>query len=77
MNAATQDLIHGDSSQTKPTAIGAGLSNIARVAQIIGQWNERSKQRRQLSDLTPRELQDIGISKYEVAVETAKPFWRA
>ena len=37
---------------------------------------ERSRQRRALESLTDDQLRDIGLSRADVAGETAKPFWR-
>jgi len=77
MNAVTQDLIHGASIHSGPTGSDAGVTNIARVAKVLRQWSERATQRRRLSGLTLRELEDVGISVEAAAAEAAKPFWRA
>ncbi|MDY0872404.1 DUF1127 domain-containing protein [Dongia rigui] len=37
---------------------------------------ERSRQRRALESLSDEHLRDIGLSRADVAGETAKPFWR-
>ena len=37
---------------------------------------ERSRQRRALAGLSDYQLHDIGLSRSDVAGETAKPFWR-
>ena len=39
-------------------------------------WQERSRQRHALAQLSDRMLRDIGISRADVAAECAKPFWR-
>jgi uncharacterized protein YjiS (DUF1127 family) len=49
----------------------AGLLALARV------WRQRQRIRRQLADMSERELQDIGTCRSEIACEIAKPFWRA
>ena len=77
MNAVTQDLIHGESIHSRPIGTEAGMTSIARVAKVLRQWSERATQRRQLSGLTLRELEDVGISVEAAVAETAKPFWRA
>ena len=39
-------------------------------------WHARSCQRRQLSELEPRMLRDIGVTDQDVRREVRKPFWR-
>jgi uncharacterized protein YjiS (DUF1127 family) len=39
-------------------------------------WLERARQRRQLQRLSEHMLKDIGLSRADVEVEVAKPFWR-
>jgi uncharacterized protein YjiS (DUF1127 family) len=38
---------------------------------------ERGRQRRALAALSDYQLHDLGLSRSDVAEETAKPFWRA
>jgi uncharacterized protein YjiS (DUF1127 family) len=40
-------------------------------------WRERYRSRRELAQLTERDLRDFGVSSTEVAFELKKPFWRA
>jgi len=40
-------------------------------------WAERAQARRDLAELSPREIDDIGLDADELALEIAKPFWRA
>ncbi|WP_374377891.1 DUF1127 domain-containing protein [Dongia sp.] len=37
---------------------------------------ERGRQRRTLGTLSDHQLKDIGLTRADVARETAKPFWR-
>ena len=39
-------------------------------------WLQRSRQRRQLSQLDRHLLKDIGLTEEMVAKEIAKPFWK-
>jgi uncharacterized protein YjiS (DUF1127 family) len=48
----------------------------ARVAELGLTWFERSRQRRQLAELSDHMLRDIGLSRAEIWAETDKPFWR-
>ncbi len=62
-------------------ALSAPQSYVRRMTcrgwpQVIGTWIQRSHQRRALAKLDDWLLRDAGISRYEVAREIAKPFWR-
>jgi uncharacterized protein YjiS (DUF1127 family) len=53
-----------------------GLARVKTWREIINFWIERSSQRRALGKLDQRELDDVGISREEAALETMKHFWR-
>jgi uncharacterized protein YjiS (DUF1127 family) len=40
-------------------------------------WAQRSQDRRELARLSDRELRDLGVSRYDAAIEAGKPFWRS
>ena len=46
------------------------------LGQIFTQWRRRSRERRELSQLDRRTVQDLGLSPSEVQFEASKPFWR-
>lgn len=46
------------------------------IAVLMLTWHARAKQRRELRELEPWVLRDLGLSKLDAAVEAAKPFWR-
>lgn len=46
------------------------------VWEILLDWQERAAQRRRLEAMSDRMLKDIGLSRSDVARESAKPFWR-
>jgi uncharacterized protein YjiS (DUF1127 family) len=50
--------------------------SLARVAAILREWRQRSRDRAQLAVLDERMLRDIGISRGDVLGEINKPFWR-
>jgi uncharacterized protein YjiS (DUF1127 family) len=52
-----------------------GLS-VARAADVLLTWVERTRQRRRLGQLSNHMLKDIGLSRADVEIEAAKPFWR-
>jgi uncharacterized protein YjiS (DUF1127 family) len=47
------------------------------VAGTVRLWDERSRQRRQLAELTDDQLYDIGVTYAEAQAEAAKRFWQA
>ena len=48
-----------------------------RLVRLVTTWNQRSRQRRQLRDLPPHLLEDIGVREVEARREATKPFWIA
>lgn len=45
--------------------------------QMVQLWRSRARQRRQLANLAPELLHDLGITLDAARAEIAKPFWRA
>jgi len=45
--------------------------------ETVRTWVRRSHDRRALARLSDRELRDLGVTRYDVAVEAGKPFWRS
>ena len=43
---------------------------------MIASGYQRSLHRHQLTGLTDYQLQDIGLQRWDVELETRKPFWR-
>jgi uncharacterized protein YjiS (DUF1127 family) len=43
---------------------------------LVALWITRAHQRNALAGLDDHMLQDIGITRYDVARECGKPFWR-
>ena len=43
----------------------------------IGLWRERARQRRDLAEMSPEMLRDIGVSVSAARHEAGKPFWSA
>jgi len=46
------------------------------LTQTLSTWQERVEYRAHLQELDERLLRDIGLSRYDVQREAAKPFWR-
>ena len=43
---------------------------------LLRRWRRRVRERRELAQLTDRELHDFGISRSDAITEWRKPFWR-
>jgi uncharacterized protein YjiS (DUF1127 family) len=54
---------------------GSGL--FAQANETFHVWRKRQSERRQLAELTERDLHDIGLSWSDIVFEAEKPFWRA
>jgi uncharacterized protein YjiS (DUF1127 family) len=50
---------------------------IGPLLRRLAVWRTRARGRRVLRELDARTLSDIGVSQYDVAIEAAKPWWRA
>lgn len=46
------------------------------VANVIGTWRQRRRERRELSLLDARSLRDLGLNPSNIQFEANKPFWR-
>lgn len=44
---------------------------------LVAVWRQRLRQRRQLARLDDALLKDIGLTRCDAEMESAKPFWRA
>ncbi len=49
---------------------------LKRIIANLSLWRARSRQRRQLAEMSPHMLNDIGLSRYDAMQEYEKPFWR-
>ncbi len=50
------------------------------VPELLALWQARARLRRQLAVMArtnPHLIEDIGLTRRQVATEIAKPFWRA
>lgn len=77
MAAGTENPTLGERFHPGPIGSASGAQIFQRAARILLLWTERATQRRHLSNLTPWELDDVGISREAASREAAKPFWQA
>lgn len=77
MTLRPNSIVIGDHVQA-PSACQSYVHRMThqRWLRVIGTWIERSRQRRDLTNLDDRSLNDIGITRSEAAREAAIPFWR-
>jgi uncharacterized protein YjiS (DUF1127 family) len=54
-----------------------GSGFLTQVRETVHVWRERQHQRRQLAELSERDLHDVGLSWSDIVFEAEKPFWRA
>ena len=52
------------------------LFGFEAIGQTIKAWHQRAKGRRELAQLSERDLKDIGLSSLMVGYEVHQPFWR-
>jgi len=50
---------------------------VAAVQYLAAEWHRRARGRAVLAQMSDRDLRDIGLTRADVARESAKPFWRA
>jgi uncharacterized protein YjiS (DUF1127 family) len=75
MNVAEHDFLTASQDHQQTSATGrSGLAG--KLGRIIGLWRHRLRERRAFAALDRRDLQDLGLSRWAVELELAKPFWR-
>ena len=47
-----------------------------RLPALLAVWAMRRRTRRTLSELDDRQLADVGLTRRQALLESAKPFWR-
>jgi uncharacterized protein YjiS (DUF1127 family) len=59
------------------TSSASSVGFFGRIASTVSTWVARMDARRELAELSERELVDAGLDPLEIECEVAKPFWRA
>jgi uncharacterized protein YjiS (DUF1127 family) len=55
---------------------GHRIGVATRIGKMFAIWRRRIQERDAFAHLNERDLHDIGLSRWEVETELAKPFWR-
>jgi uncharacterized protein YjiS (DUF1127 family) len=75
MNVAIDNILaHTPVSDPSSATRHAGLA--ARLGQILSLWRDRIRDRQGYARFDERDLHDLGLSRWAVEQELAKPFWR-
>ena len=61
----------------QPSAARMPVTGIARGARLLGRVLRRRRHRKELADLTPEQMRDVGLDPVSVRMECRKPFWIA
>jgi uncharacterized protein YjiS (DUF1127 family) len=57
-------------------SLSSAAANSMRAAiATMALWRERARQRRQLAEMSPQMLADIGVSVSAARAEASRPFW--
>lgn len=70
-NSIAQNALVGASSGRENRLMLSAL----KLNRLLNRWISRHRQRRQLAQLEPHLLSDIGLSREQVQKEVARPFW--
>ena len=63
-------------ARKQPAPTAGGLTFVSRrLLTLVGVWDERGRQRRQLHELADWQLKDLGLSRSDAEAEARKPFW--
>jgi uncharacterized protein YjiS (DUF1127 family) len=78
MHPARNGIIGRDRKAASPRRLwDMASAGITDMVTTLLDWQERSRQRRQLLALGDLALRDIGKSRADAAKEGERPFWRA
>lgn len=78
MNDTLVSALHREARPGTP--VGPASRRLATLRSIIATWEERKRFRwdlEQMAKANPHLIDDIGLTRRQVAAEIAKPFWQA
>lgn len=52
-------------------------ADVLQLVKLFIIWQERSRQRRHMLNLSDEALKDVGLSRADIEGEAQKPFWKA
>jgi len=70
-------LLNGRSTTRQPLQIDHWRTWMVAAVSTVALWLERGCSRRVLATLDDHQLRDIGVTRAEAQLESAKPFWRS
>jgi uncharacterized protein YjiS (DUF1127 family) len=60
----------------RPSLVGRVSAAADRLSRTLRLWRSRIRERQAFPVIDDRDLRDLGVSRWEVDRELAKPFWR-
>lgn len=63
-------------SSYPPPAKGLSYVGVGDLRRVVRRWRSWSRERRVFASLDDRDLHDLGLSRWDVEREIARPFWR-
>jgi uncharacterized protein YjiS (DUF1127 family) len=74
----SDDKLDLTSGEATPAPFKDSSQNLfGAVREILRTWKHRARSRSELTQLTPRDLCDIGMTETHAQWEIRKPFWKA
>lgn len=71
-------LAHSGVTKFQPSrTVAAPPGLFVRMIETLSRWHRTIHSRRQLAEMSDRELRDFGATRIDVHQELAKPFWRS
>jgi uncharacterized protein YjiS (DUF1127 family) len=65
-----------NSHSARPSAVARVRAVADKLSRTLRVWRSRIRERQAFPVVDDRDLRDLGLSRWEVDRELAKPFWR-
>jgi uncharacterized protein YjiS (DUF1127 family) len=75
MSASVYSHLRNCQAFSRPTTT-RGMALWQAIQGLVQHWRSRKQGRRMFASLNGRDLDDLGLSPWDVECETASPFWR-